>query len=169
MPKRRRRTKHHRCKINRGVASTLEQNRRKNLKDELGPTPRWYHALTDAKGAGDGASSSPSVSHVGPTAPKRLIDEIERFTGDLVKRSASIAQRLRALEPTIQSLPGQVAQRDASDAESAVLDAATRHRPSGEERRKGPRGWFPSETAAASFRSASPVHHGLSMLHGVCE
>ncbi len=80
---------------------------------------------------------------------KRLIDYIERFIGDLVKRSASIAQLLLALEPTMQSLLWQVAKRDASDAapggESEVLDATTRHWQSWQERWKGLRGWFLSK------------------------
>jgi uncharacterized protein (TIGR02677 family) len=47
---------------------------------------------------------------------QRLIDYLERFIGDLVSRSNSIAQRIAALAPRIEPLLWQVANRDMRDA-----------------------------------------------------
>jgi uncharacterized protein (TIGR02677 family) len=47
---------------------------------------------------------------------QRLIDYLERFIGDLVSRSSSIAQRIAALAPRIEPLLWQVANRDMRDA-----------------------------------------------------
>src|ERR1700704_1705073 len=47
---------------------------------------------------------------------RRLIDYLERFMGDLVQRSDTIARLILALEPSIDALLQQVAARDARDA-----------------------------------------------------
>lgn len=47
---------------------------------------------------------------------KRLIDYLERFIGDLVRRSGAIAERLEILAPRIDALLWQAANREARDA-----------------------------------------------------
>src|SRR5258708_521954 len=47
---------------------------------------------------------------------KRLIDYLDRFIGDLVSRSGTIAQRILALDPLIQPVLLQTSQREARDA-----------------------------------------------------
>jgi uncharacterized protein (TIGR02677 family) len=47
---------------------------------------------------------------------RRLIDYLERFMGDLVRRSDSIARLIVALEPQIDAMLEQIADREARDA-----------------------------------------------------
>src|SRR6267154_3470180 len=47
---------------------------------------------------------------------RRLIDYLERFIGDLIRRSDTIARLVLMLEPKIDSLLAQVAEREARDA-----------------------------------------------------
>ena len=80
---------------------------------------------------------------------RRLIDYLERFIGDLVRRSDTIARLITALAPRIDALLRQVAAREARDAApgaavdgaeaTAAVDAAFAvwH-----ERWQGLRGWF---------------------------
>lgn len=77
---------------------------------------------------------------------KRLIDYLERFIGDLVGRSAMIAQHVEALSPRIDSLLWLAAQREARDSapgdESEQLDAVARGWQAWHERWKGLCRWF---------------------------
>lgn len=79
---------------------------------------------------------------------RRLIDYLERFMSDLIRRSDSIARLLRELSAPIDVVLGRVAEREARDAapgdddgragEARLLLEAWR------ERWKGLRGWFVS-------------------------
>ena len=77
---------------------------------------------------------------------RQLIDYIERFIGDLVRRSAAIAQLIVALTPYMESLLWQVAQREAVDAAPGdAVEAANgtaRRWQAWRQRWKGLRGWF---------------------------
>lgn len=99
---------------------------------------------------------------------RRLIDYLERFIGDLVRRSDTIARLIVALEPAIDAMLAQVAEREARDAApgdaEGEADARQLHRQSWRERWKGLRGWFLStgheppqaELLRARARSAIP-------------
>ena len=99
---------------------------------------------------------------------RRLIDYLERFMGDLVRRSDSIARLIVALEPHIDALLEQIVEREARDAAPGEAkdqaDARDRYREAWRERWKGLRGWFLStgdeppqaELLRARARSAIP-------------
>lgn len=99
---------------------------------------------------------------------RRLIDYLERFIGDLVRRSDTIARLIVALEPAIDAMLAQVAEREARDAApgdaQGEADARQLHRQAWRERWKGLRGWFLStgheppqaELLRARARSAIP-------------
>jgi uncharacterized protein (TIGR02677 family) len=80
------------------------------------------------------------------TYKRRLIDYLERFMGDLVRRSDAIARRILALAPTIDDLLRQVAEREARDAAPGDVqdqtDAQAQRWQAWRERWKGLRGWF---------------------------
>jgi uncharacterized protein (TIGR02677 family) len=80
------------------------------------------------------------------TYKRRLIDYLERFMGDLVRRSDAIARRILALAPHIDDLLRQVAEREARDAapgsEEDQADARLLRWQAWRERWKGLRGWF---------------------------
>jgi uncharacterized protein (TIGR02677 family) len=77
---------------------------------------------------------------------KRLIDYLERFIGDLVHRSDSIARHITELAPRVDDLLRQVAEREARDAAPAgtqdLADEQNRRRLAWHERWIGLRGWF---------------------------
>ena len=77
---------------------------------------------------------------------KRLIDYLERFIGDLVGRSAGIAQHILALSPRIEPLLWQAAQREARDAAPGDAEdraeAQSRGWQTWRERWTGLRRWF---------------------------
>lgn len=99
---------------------------------------------------------------------KRLIDYLERFMGDLVRRSDTIARLILALEPAVDAFLGQVAERESRDAApdnaQDQANARGRYLQSWRERWKGLRGWFLStgheppqaELLRARARSAIP-------------
>ncbi|BBF92162.1 hypothetical protein BLTE_08470 [Blastochloris tepida] len=98
----------------------------------------------------------------------RLIDYLERFMGDLVRRSDSIARLINALEPHIDAMLWHVAAREARDAAPGDAqdwtDARDRYHAVWQERWRGLRGWFLSsgneppqaELLRARARSAIP-------------
>ncbi len=102
------------------------------------------------------------------TYKKRLIDYLERFMGDLVRRSDAIARLILALEPGIDSLLRPVAEREARDAApggtQTQAEAQDGYLESWSERWKGLRGWFlttgheppQAELLRARARSAIP-------------
>ncbi len=77
---------------------------------------------------------------------RRLINYLERFMGDLVRRTETIARLLQALSPQIDSTLLKVAEREARDAapdDSAdQADEKYRRWRAWQERWKGLRGWF---------------------------
>jgi len=77
---------------------------------------------------------------------RRLIDYLERFMGDLVRRSDTIASLILALEAGIDGMLQQVAEREARDAAPGAAqdrtDSQIRYRQAWQERWKGLRGWF---------------------------
>ena len=99
---------------------------------------------------------------------RRLIDYLERFIGDLVRRSDTIARLIVALSPRIDAMLWQVAEREARDAAPGdaqdQADAQTRQWQAWRERWKGLRGWFlntgnepaQAELLRARARSAIP-------------
>ena len=99
---------------------------------------------------------------------QRLIDYLERFLGDLVRRSGTIAAHLSTLEPDIESLLQAVAAREARDAApdastDLVADRLARHQV-WQGRWRGLRSWFlrqgdtppQAELLRARARSAIP-------------
>jgi uncharacterized protein (TIGR02677 family) len=99
---------------------------------------------------------------------RRLIDYLDRFIGDLVSRSSAIAHHILSLDPVIQPLLRQAAQREARDAApgegNEQADAEARALQGWNERWKGLRGWFISpghepsqaELLRSKARSAIP-------------
>ncbi|MBZ8139705.1 TIGR02677 family protein [Rubrivivax gelatinosus] len=99
---------------------------------------------------------------------KQLIDYIDRFVSDLVRRSDAIAQSISDLTPSIQNLLWAVAEREAQDAAPAdaaeATDVRVRRWHAWQERWKGLRGWFlpvngeppQSDLLRARARSAIP-------------
>lgn len=99
---------------------------------------------------------------------RRLIDYLERFMGDLVRRSDSIARLIVDLEPHIDALLEQIIEREARDAapgdERDRAEARDRYRQAWQERWKGLRSWFlrtgneppQAELLRARARSAIP-------------
>ena len=77
---------------------------------------------------------------------RRLIDYLERFIGDLVRRSDMIARLILAVDPRIDTMLSQVAEREARDAAPGdaqdEADARTRLTQVWRERWQGLRGWF---------------------------
>ncbi len=77
---------------------------------------------------------------------RRLIDYLERFMGDLVRRSDAIARLVRALAPRIDPVLLLVAEREARDAAPGdardQADEKLRRWQAWRERWKGLRGWF---------------------------
>lgn len=99
---------------------------------------------------------------------RRLIDYLERFIGDLVRRSDRIARLIVALGPHIDPLLWRIAEREARDAAPGdaqdAADAQARHWQAWRERWQGLRGWFlasgaeppQAELLRARARSAIP-------------
>jgi len=80
------------------------------------------------------------------TYKRRLIDYLERFMGDLVRRSDTIARLILALEAGIPAALERVAQREAHDAAPGAAsdraEARDRYLHAWQDRWKGLRGWF---------------------------
>lgn len=77
---------------------------------------------------------------------RRLIEYLERFMGDLIRRSDAIARTLNELSACIDDVLYQVAEREARDAAPGSADERAvetqRRRDIWRERWKGLRGWF---------------------------
>jgi uncharacterized protein (TIGR02677 family) len=77
---------------------------------------------------------------------RRLIDYLERFMGDLVRRSDAIARLVQALTPRVDPVLLRVAEREARDAapggEQDLADEKLRRWHAWRERWGGLRGWF---------------------------
>lgn len=110
---------------------------------------------------------------------KRLIDYLDRFIGDLVSRSGSIAQRIHALDPFIQPLLLQTSQREARDAapgeRDAHAEALARAQHAWRERWKGLRGWFistghdPPQAEVLRSKARSAIPHLLAVIAALNE
>jgi uncharacterized protein (TIGR02677 family) len=99
---------------------------------------------------------------------RRLIDYLERFIGDLVRRSDTIAAHIRAIAPRLDDMLVLVAEREARDAAPGDADdlaeAQTRYLDAWRERWGGLEGWFfrsgheasQSELLRARARAAIP-------------
>ncbi|MDD5387772.1 MAG: TIGR02677 family protein [Gallionellaceae bacterium] len=107
---------------------------------------------------------------------RRLIDYLERFMGDLVRRSDSIARLILELSPRIDPVLLRVAEREARDAAPGgdQADESWRRRQAWRERWRGLRGWFlqsgheppQAELLRARARSAIPQLLGaIAMLN----
>ncbi|MBV9114553.1 MAG: TIGR02677 family protein [Hyphomicrobiales bacterium] len=102
------------------------------------------------------------------TYKRRLIDYLERFMSDLVRRSDTIARFIRGLAPDIDELLRQVAAREAGDAAPGdtqdQMDAQMKRWAEWRERWQGLSGWFigqgheppQAELLRARARSAIP-------------
>lgn len=100
---------------------------------------------------------------------RRLIDYLERFIGDLIRRSDPIARTLQELNAGIDDVLAAVARREARDAAPGdadeQADEAQRRLASWQERWTGLRGWFLSvghappqaELLRARARAAIPL------------
>ncbi len=143
------------------------------IHESLRDLVRVFESLADnaqAFMAGIARSIELQRSDVGAVVgyKRRLIDYLERFIGDLVRRSDGIARLILALSPRIEALLWQVAEREARDAAPGdaqdQADARTRHGQAWRERWTGLRGWFlatgheppQAELLRARARSAIP-------------
>jgi uncharacterized protein (TIGR02677 family) len=110
---------------------------------------------------------------------RRLIDYLERFLGDLVRRSDTIGLLLRALEPVIDTILRQVSTREATDAAPGdAPDHAELQAPYLEawhERWHGLRGWFlrsgyaPSQADLLRARARSAIPQLLAAITTINE
>lgn len=97
-----------------------------------------------------GVARSLELQQAGATAvaayKQRLIEYLERFMGDLIRRSDSIARTLLGLSAHIDPLLHRVAEREARDAApgnaAENADEILRRQSAWHERWKGLRGWF---------------------------
>jgi uncharacterized protein (TIGR02677 family) len=99
---------------------------------------------------------------------RRLIEYVERFLGDLVRRSDAIARHIRGVAPRLDEMLRLVAEREARDAapgdEDEQAEARARHLEAWRERWSGLEGWFfrsghehsQSELLRARARAAIP-------------
>jgi uncharacterized protein (TIGR02677 family) len=99
---------------------------------------------------------------------RRLIDYLERFMIDLVRRSDAIARHIRGVAPRLEDMLRLVADREARDAapgdERELAEAQTRYLEAWRERWSGLEGWFfrsghehsQSELLRARARAAIP-------------
>jgi uncharacterized protein (TIGR02677 family) len=110
---------------------------------------------------------------------RQLIDYLERFMGDLVRRSDTIAGLIVALEPGIDGMLQQVAAREARDAAPGdaqdQVDARNRQWEVWRERWKGLRGWFfrnnhePSQAELLRARARSAIPQLLGAIAALNE
>jgi uncharacterized protein (TIGR02677 family) len=143
------------------------------IHETLRDLVRVFEGLTEnAQAFMAGVARSVEMQQADPgtvaTYKKRLIDYLERFIGDLVRRFDTIARIILALEPGVDALLGQVAERESRDAAPGSAegraDARDRYLQTWQERWKGLRGWFLStgheppqaERLRARARSAIP-------------
>jgi uncharacterized protein (TIGR02677 family) len=110
---------------------------------------------------------------------RRLIDYLERFVGDLVRRSDRIANLIQYLSPRIDVILLQVSEREARDAapgsEQDLLDENMRRWQVWRERWKGLRGWFlstgpePSQAELLRGRARAAIPQLLSAIAALNE
>jgi uncharacterized protein (TIGR02677 family) len=110
---------------------------------------------------------------------KRLIGYLDRFIGDLVSRSAVIAEHIMVLDPCIEPLLVQAARREARNAAPGEgfeqADAMTRAWQGWRERWKGLKRWFvsvgnePAQAALLRSRALSAIPQLLAAIAAVNE
>lgn len=110
---------------------------------------------------------------------RRLIDYLERFMGDLIRRSDAIARMLHELSASIDYVLRQVAAREARDAAPHGTDdhakEARRRQDIWHERWKGLRGWFltngnePPQAELLRARARSAIPQLLSAIAAINE
>lgn len=110
---------------------------------------------------------------------RRLIDYLERFLGDLVRRSDTIARLIHSLEPHIDAMLQHVAAREARDsAPGDVHDQAAtqaRYYQAWRERWQGLHGWFfrtshePSQAELLRARARSAIPQLLAAIAALNE
>lgn len=109
------------------LAETAEPDVAK-IHETLRDLVRVFESLAEnAQAFMAGVARSIELQQAEPTAvanyKRRLIDYLQRFMGDLVERSDSIARRIVELTPRIDDLLRQVADREARDAAPGDADA----------------------------------------------
>jgi uncharacterized protein (TIGR02677 family) len=110
---------------------------------------------------------------------RRLIDYLERFIGDLVRRSDAIARHIRGIAPRLGEMLRLVAEREARDAapgdESEQAAAETRYLEAWRERWGGLAGWFfrtghePSQSELLRMRARAAIPQLLSAIGALNE
>lgn len=110
---------------------------------------------------------------------RRLIDYLERFMGDLVRRSDTIARTVLALSPHIDTMLGLVAEREARDAAPVdvqdQVEERSRRWDAWRERWRGLRGWFlhtghePPQAELLRARARSAIPQFLGAIHAINE
>lgn len=110
---------------------------------------------------------------------KRLIDYLERFIGDLVSRSDAIARRIKALDPRIDALLWQAANREARDIAPGdvrdLADALQARVHAWRERWRGLRLWFvadghgPAQAEALRAKARAAIPQLLAAIAAVNE
>ncbi len=143
------------------------------LHQELRDLVRVFESLADnAQAFMAGVARSVDLQQGGANAvsvyKRRLIDYLERFIGDLVRRSDTIAGHIRALTPRLEAMLRLVAEREARDAApddaDEMAEAQRRYLEAWRERWSGLEGWFfrrgheasQSELLRARARAAIP-------------
>jgi uncharacterized protein (TIGR02677 family) len=110
---------------------------------------------------------------------RRLIDYLERFIGDLVRRSDTIAGLIRALDDGIDAMLWQVAEREARDAApgdaGSQVNARAQRQQAWRERWKGLRRWFlstggePAQAEVLRARARSAIPQLLAAINALNE
>jgi uncharacterized protein (TIGR02677 family) len=109
----------------------------------------------------------------------RLIDYLDRFIGDLVRRADTIATQIRAIEPNLDPLLRLIAAREAIDAAPGEADdiagAEARSLARWRERWAGLAGWFvrtahePSQADLLRARARAAIPQLMNAIHAVNE
>jgi uncharacterized protein (TIGR02677 family) len=113
------------------------------------------------------------------TYKRRLIDYLDRFIIDLIRRSDAIARHIRGLAPRLEKVLRLVAEREARDAapgdEDEQAEAATRYLEAWRERWSGLEGWFfrsghePSQSELLRMRARAAIPQLLSAIGALNE
>jgi len=152
--------------------------------DILRSLVRIFEGLTgNAQAFMAGVARSLELQQVDPTVlvayKRRLIEYLERFMGDLIRRSDTIARTLHELSAIIDDVLRQIAQREArdaapGDAEEQANEASQRWE-IWRDRWKGLRGWFltqgnePPQAELLRARARAAIPQLLSAIAAVNE
>lgn len=167
----------------RALASAIETDVAK-VHETLRDLVRVFESLADnAQAFMAGVVRSIALQQADATAvanyKRQLIDYLERFIGDLVRRSDTIASHILALEPHMDALLQQVAAREARDAAPGNAadraEAQTFYRNAWRERWTGLHGWFfrnghePSQAELLRARARSAIPQLLGAIAAINE